>query len=133
MRHPYETMDDLTDVSGDEAMERRNTIMVTKTTEVRSKTVVGVIVGLIVGVGLYAAAFLVVGAFWATPFLLVPLGVAPWVVSGVVRDRTQQARYRRLMLQYRSARKGVAGRVWFPNSLEPEDLGSFRRHWFLIR
>lgn len=49
--HPRLTMDDITEVSGPEEIERKNTFQITKNTEARSKTVFSVIVGRIGGLG----------------------------------------------------------------------------------
>lgn len=130
MRHPSETMDDLTDLSADEAMERRNTIMVTKSMEVRSKTVFGLIVGLVVGVAASIPFVLLLGPI-AAPVALLPTAIGPLLSSGTVRDRTEQARYSRLWNAWRG--RGVEGRVWFPNGNQPEDLDAFRPEWFDTR
>ena len=52
--HPRDTMDDLTDVSCAQSLEKVNTIRVTKSTEIRSKTFTAVIFGVIGGVILMA-------------------------------------------------------------------------------
>ena len=49
-------MDDITEVSGPEEIERKNTFQITKNTEARSKTVFSVIVGALAGLALRPVA-----------------------------------------------------------------------------
>ena len=93
--HPRLTMDDITEVASTSEIEKRNTISVTKNTEIRSVTLLSIIGG--------AAA-----------------GLVLFLVTGTVNDATGQARWRRLIQGMKS--KNVTGKIFFPNSSHPEDV-----------
>lgn len=118
--HPRDTMDDVTEVSSTKDIEKKNTITITKNTEVTAKTFFSIIGGFAFGlilfflfyqlIGMTAAAFLVVASAAAAPFLIV----------GRVNDPTQQARWRRILSKLGS--KQIEGEVFFPNSDTPENI-----------
>lgn len=118
--HPRDTMDDVTEVSSTQDIEKKNTITITKNTEVTSKTFFSIIGGFVFGlilffmfyklIGMTAAAFLVVASAAAAPFLIV----------GRVNDPTQQVRWRRVLNRLRS--KDIEGQAFFPNSDAPENI-----------
>lgn len=118
--HPLETMDDITEVSSTEEVERKNTIMVTKNTEARSKTLVSAILGGVVGVVL----MLIIGPLlgWTVGAVFIPIGAlaGPFLFVGTVKDRTQQVRWKRLFNKLRS--RSIEGEVFYPNSNHPEDI-----------
>lgn len=118
--HPRMTMDDITEVSSTEEIEKRNTIQVAKNTEVRSKTVIAVLLGMVAG---FVMFFITVG------FLGVLLSCI-WIVAGVIlapvlfvsrtNDQMRQVRWRRALYKVKS--RNVTGNVFFPNSSNAEDV-----------
>lgn len=117
--HPRDTMDDLTSVSCTEEMEKVNTIRITKSTEMRSRTFLSVVVGGIAGAVLCLVFYPLMGSMGAV-FILIGMLLTPFMAVGRVRDRTQQVRWRRSLNSLRSAR--VEGRAFFPNSTRPENI-----------
>lgn len=120
--HPRETMDDITEVSSTEELERKNTYMITKNTEARSKTVFSVLFGGLAGlvVCLVVAQFVgyTIGAF----FILFGMLAVPFFMVGTVKDRTQQVRWKRTLQQIRSRK--IDGEVFYPNSNQAENITS---------
>lgn len=118
--HPLETMDDITEVSSTEEVERKNTVMVTKNTEARSKTITSAIIGGALGI----VPMLIIGPLisWTIgavfPVLFALLG--PFLFVGTVKDRTQQVRWKRMFNRLRS--HGIEGEVFYPNSNQPEQI-----------
>ena len=108
--HPRDTMDDITMVSSTEEIEKRNTYMITKNTEARSRTVFAVLGGAIAGL----VVCLVVG-----PFVGYTIG-AVFILVGRMRDRTQQVRWKRLLQKLQS--RNIEGEVFYPNSTHPENI-----------
>ena len=86
--HPRLTMDDITEVSGPEEIERKNTFQITKNTEARSKTVFSVIVGALAGLALclifapllgymFSSFFVLLAEYWLRSSQSAPLETAP--------------------------------------------------------
>lgn len=120
--HPRETMDDITEVSSTEELERRNTYMITKNTEARSKTVFSVLVGGAVGLVLCLIIAQFVGYTIGAFFIIGGMLIVPFFSVGTVKDRTQQVRWRRALQQIRS--RNIAGEVFYPNSDHAENITS---------
>lgn len=122
--HPRETMDDVTNVSSDEQIERANTFMITKNTEARSRTVFSVILGGGIGFILCIIVASIIGGTvgWSigAMFILAGMIIAPFLIVGTIRDRTQQTRWKRLLEDMRS--RNVEGKVFYPNSNQPENI-----------
>ena len=115
-------MDDITEVSSTASIERKNTFMITKSTEARSKTVFSTIIGGVIGLLICLITFGVV-------FILIGLVAAPFLMVGQVKDRTQQVRWKRLLRRLQS--RNIAGEVFYPNSNQPEHLSSLKEMWIL--
>ena len=84
--HPRLTMDDITEVSGPEEIERKNTFQITKNTEARSKTVFSVIVGALVGLALCLMFAPLLGYMFSSFFVLLGGILAPFFAVGTIRD-----------------------------------------------
>lgn len=125
--HPLETMDDITEVSSAEEIEKVNTVMVTKNTEARNKTVIAVLGGGVFGL----IPFFIVGPLfsWTLGALLLVVCalISPLLFVGTVRDATQQVRWRRMLNQMRS--RNIAGEVFYPNSDGPENITELKEMW----
>ena len=117
--HPRDTMDDLTEVSCPQALEKVNTIRLTKSTEVRSKTFTAVVIGAAAGAALMLM-FWPLFAQWGSLFIVIGGGVTPFFMVGTVRDQTRQLRWRRAVNNMRSQK--IEGKVFFPNSVHPENV-----------
>lgn len=122
IRHPMETMDDVTEVSSTAEIERRNTFMITKNTEARSKTVISVLVGGAVGLMLCLIVVPFLGYTVGAVIILICLVATPLLMVGTVKDPTQQVRWKRLLKQLQS--RNIEGQVFYPNSNKPENLTS---------
>lgn len=94
--HPRETMDDITEVSSTASIERKNTFMITKSTEARSKTVFSTIIGGVIGLLICLMLAPIIGITFGVVFILIGLVAAPFLMVGQVKDRTQQVRWKRL-------------------------------------
>lgn len=118
--HPRLTMDDITEVSGPGEIERKNTFQISKNMEARSKTVFSVIIGALIGLVLCITFGPLIGYTLSAFFVVIGGIVAPFFVVGTIKDRTQQARWKRT-LQNMKSRK-IEGQVFYPNSTEPENI-----------
>ncbi|WP_193852556.1 hypothetical protein [Bifidobacterium callitrichidarum] len=118
--HPRLTMDDITEVSSVEEIEKKNTITITKNTEARSKTVMAAIAGGVLGVIIFICLFSFVGIPIASAFIPLCILLVPFFAVGKVKDPTEQLRWRRAQQTFRS--RGVEGNIFFPNSTVPEDI-----------
>lgn len=92
--HPRETMDDITEVSSTASIERKNTFMITKSTEARSKTVFSTIIGGVIGLLICLMLAPIIGITFGVVFILIGLVAAPFLMVGQVKDRTQQVRWK---------------------------------------
>ncbi|RGK02409.1 hypothetical protein DXC37_09005 [Bifidobacterium bifidum] len=113
-------MDDITMVSSTEEIEKRNTYMITKNTEARSRTVFAVLGGAIAGLVVCLVVGPFVGYTIGAVFILVGAGVSPFLLVGRMRDRTQQVRWKRLLQKLQS--RNIEGEVFYPNSTHPENI-----------
>ncbi len=118
--HPRDTMDDITMVSSTEEIEKRNTYMITKNTEARSRTVFAVLGGAIAGLVVCLVVGPFVGYTIGAVFILVGAGGSPFLLVGRMRDRTQQVRWKRLLQKLQS--RNIEGEVFYPNSTHPENI-----------
>lgn len=118
--HPRLTMDDVTEVASVEEVEKKNTITITKNTEARSKTLMAVIAGVVIGTILFFCTFNFIGIPAASALILICAAIVPFFAVGRVNDPTQQVRWRRTMQNMRS--KSIEGNIFFPNSTVPEDI-----------
>lgn len=118
--HPRLTMDDITEVSGPEEIERKNTFQVAKNTEARSKTVVAVIVGAAIGLCICLIIAPLFGYMVGAFFILFGAAIVPFFAVGTIRDRTQQARWKRTLEDMKSRK--IEGQVFYPNSTQPENI-----------
>ena len=89
--HPRETMDDITEVSSTASIERKNTFMITKSTEARSKTVFSTIIGGVIGLLICLMLAPIIGITFGVVFILIGLVAAPFLMVGQVKDRTQRS------------------------------------------
>lgn len=112
-------MDDVTEVSSSESVERKNTIALWKNTEIRSKTVLWIVIGGVAGVILMVLFYPLAGPFGSI-FILIGLVAGPVMMVGTVNDPTRQVRWRRTLNSLRS--KNIEGKVFFPNSNSPENI-----------
>ena len=76
--HPRETMDDITEVSSTASIERKNTFMITKSTEARSKTVFSTIIGGVIGLLICLMLAPIIGITFGVVFILI--GIAYYLV-----------------------------------------------------
>lgn len=118
--HPRLTMDDITEVSGPEEIERKNTFQITKNTEARSKTVFSIIVGALAGLALCLIFAPLLGYMFSSFFVLLGGILAPFFAVGTIRDRTQQTRWKRTLQDMKSRK--IEGQVFYPNSTQPENI-----------
>ena len=121
-------MDDITEVSSTASIERKNTFMITKSTEARSKTVFSTIIGGVIGLLICLMLAPIIGITFGVVFILIGL-VAHHLMVGQVKDRTQQVRWKRLLRRLQS--RNIAGEVFYPNSNQPEHLSSLKEMWIL--
>ena len=128
--HPRETMDDITEVSSTASIERKNTFMITKSTEARSKTVFSTIIGGVIGLLICLMLAPIIGITFGVVFILIGLVAAPFLMVGQVKDRTQQVRWKRLLRRLQS--RNIAGEVFYPNSNQPERLSSLKEMWITV-
>ncbi|GGI15374.1 hypothetical protein GCM10007377_15580 [Galliscardovia ingluviei] len=134
MAHPRTTMDDITDVSNPLRVSAKNTIDVTRNMEMRSRTVLAVLVGLGVGalMGFIVGTLLpFIGVVWAVS-VMIPVTVVAFVLlfAGRVRDRAADFRWRRLHQRLKS--KNIDGGVFYPNSVTPEHLTGMLVERFVV-
>ena len=122
--HPRETMDDITEVSSTASIERKNTFMITKSTEARSKTVFSTIIGGVIGLLICLMLAPIIGITFGVVFILIGLVAAPFLMVGQVKDR-----WKRLLRRLQS--RNIAGEVFYPNSNQPERLSSLKEMWIL--
>lgn len=118
--HPRDTMDDITEVASVQSIEKKNTVTLTKNTEIRSKTFISILIGGVTGVVLCFFTWSWLPSMLASAFIPIGAVLGPFLAVGTVRDRTQQERWVRLVNKLRS--RSVEGQVFFPNSDEPEDI-----------
>lgn len=123
--HPRMTMDDITEVSSTEEIERKNTIQVTKNTEVRSKTLIAALLGLIVGVVMFFITVGFLGLLLSCVWIVAGAVLAPVLFVFRTNDQMRQVRWRRALSKIKS--KQVTGRIFFPNSSDAEDVT--HTHW----
>lgn len=118
--HPRLTMDDITEVSSTEELEKRNTVYISKNTEVRSKTILYAVIGGAIGLVIFAmlVSFLPVTICVAFPLAGAILG--PWLMVGRTNDERRQLNWQRLVNKAKS--KELTGQIFFPNSHAPEDV-----------
>lgn len=130
--HPRDTMDDITEVTNTEELSKKNTTPITKRDlEIRSATLLALILGAVVGmiffvlffslIGMVPAALIMVGITTASPFLFVPRNEL-----GIKQNRIQK--WARTF-----SSRNAAGELFFVNSTEPEDLESTDLHYFRAR
>lgn len=112
-------MDDVTEVSSSESVERKNTIALWKNTEMRSKTMLWIVLGGVAGVILMILFYPLAGPF-GSAFILIGMIAGPVMMVGTVNDPTRQVRWRRTVNNLRS--KNIEGKVFFPNSDSPENI-----------
>ena len=132
-------MDDITEVSSTASIERKNTFMITKSTEARSKTVFSTIIGGVIGLLICLMLAPIIGITFGVVFILIGIAyylvltrvlvAAPFLMVGQVKDRTQQVRWKRLLRRLQS--RNIAGEVFYPNSNQPEHLSSLKEMWIL--
>lgn len=123
MRRPSrDMMDDLTEVSAPEEIEKRNTVYVTKNIEARSRTVTFMIFGLIFGLVLSFIGYLVTGSPIAFALAVPPTVLAPFLFVGRTQDQARELRWRRAMNRLSS--RDITGKVFYPNSDGPENVTS---------
>lgn len=123
--HPRMTMDDITEVSSTEEIERKNTIQVTKNTEVRSKTLIAALLGLIVGVVMFFITVGFLGLLLSCVWIVAGAVLAPVLFVFRTNDQMRQVRWRRALSKIRSQQ--ITGRIFFPNSSDAEDVT--HTHW----
>ena len=66
-------MDDITEVSSTASIERKNTFMITKSTEARSKTVFSTIIGGVIGLLICLMLAPIIGITFGVVFILIGL------------------------------------------------------------
>lgn len=120
-----ELMEDITEVSSTEGIERKNTIMVTRNIEASSRTVLSAVGGAIVGAVLMLIIASIGGGSlnsWTVGAImgLACIPVGPFLFTGRVGDATRQVRYKRILNRLRSRR--IEGEVFYPNSDSPENI-----------
>ena len=81
-------MDDITEVSSTASIERKNTFMITKSTEARSKTVFSTIIGGVIGLLICLILAPIIGPPFGGVFILIGLGAATLLLVGPVSDRS---------------------------------------------
>ena len=109
---------DISDVSGVKSFEQQNTITLTKKMEVRSKTFLAVILGVVTGFFLLLCSYWAIGIF---SFIFPVLGgiLSPFLFVGQTKD-TGITRWKRLN-DIRVSRD-LHGKLFFPNSQKPVEL-----------
>lgn len=118
--HPRTTMDDITEVSSTEELEKRNTVYISKNHEIRSKTALWIIVGAAIGL----VVFVILVNF--LPIMIcvaAPLGgavLAPWLMVGRTNDSRRQLHWTRFVNKAKS--RDITGQIFFPHSSYPEDV-----------
>ena len=113
-------MDDITEVSSTASIERKNTFMITKSTEARSKTVFSTIIGGVIGLLICLMLAPIIGITFGVVFILIGLVAAPFLMVGQVKDRTQQVRWKKTPQEI--AEPEHRRRGFHPNSNQPEHL-----------
>lgn len=126
--HPRDTMDDITEVASTQSIERKNTVTITKNTEIRSKTFISIILGGVGGTILCILTWNLIGPMASSAFILAGMAIAPFLAVGTVRDRTQQERWLRMLNRLRS--RSISGQVFYPNSDQPENITDLKEAVF---
>lgn len=118
--HPRMTMDDITEVSSTEEIEKKNTIQVAKNTEVRSKTVIAVLLGTVAGLTMFFITVGFLGILLSCVWIVAGAILAPVLFVSRTNDQMRQVRWRRALYKIKS--KNVTGNIFFPNSSSAEDV-----------
>lgn len=118
--HPRMTMDDITEVSSTEEIEKKNTIQVAKNTEVRSKTVIAVLLGTVAGFTMFFITVGFLGILLSCVWIVAGAVLAPVLFVSRTNDQMRQVRWRRALYKIKS--KNVTGNIFFPNSSSAEDV-----------
>lgn len=118
--HPRMTMDDITEVSSTEEIEKKNTIQVAKNTEVRSKTVIAVLLGTVAGLTMFFITVGFLGILLSCVWIVAGAVLAPVLFVSRTNDQMRQVRWRRALYKIKS--KNVTGNIFFPNSSSAEDV-----------
>ena len=118
--HPRMTMDDITEVSSTEEIEKKNTIQVAKNTEVRSNTVIAVLLGTVAGLTMFFITVGFLGILLSCVWIVAGAVLAPVLFVSRTNDQMRQVRWRRALYKIKS--KNVTGNIFFPNSSSAEDV-----------
>lgn len=119
-RHPQGTMDDVTSISSSKEIEKVDTIMVSKSMEVRPTVVVAAIAGGIAGGVIAFMLEPLVGMTAAAVVFLAIIAAVVFLTTGTVRDATEEYRWRRALHTLQS--HDIEGEVFYVNSLHPENI-----------
>lgn len=119
-RHPQDTMDDITSISSGREIEKVNTTMVTRSTEIRWKTIVVMVVGAGIGGVLGFMLYPLAGVTVAAAVFCIIMAAVVYLGVGTVRDSTEERKWRRAMHQLQS--RNIEGQVFYVNSSHPENL-----------
>lgn len=118
--HPRLTMDDITEVSGQQEIEKQNTISLDKNIEVSFKQFFSVIIGLGIGFVVFLCTYQIIGLYAAAFLLVLITAACPFLFVSKVRDATDQTKWVRLLNKVKS--KDIEGKAFFPNSDTPENI-----------
>lgn len=119
--HPTMTMDDVTIVSSKKTVAEVNTIAVTKSQEIKPRTMLNIIISL--GVGVAGILLLLMFHLPTTVVLLstvITVPVSLFLLEGRTRDDSQDRQLIRLINRGKS--KDIEGGVFYANSNQPEDI-----------
>lgn len=120
---PRHCITDISDVSGAKHYARQSTISLTKKTEVQSRQLFSIIIGLAIG------AVLALATYWLlkSVSLLFPVVcgfLGSFLFVGQTKDGKQITRWNRLNDRRKSAH--MHGKLFFPNSQQPVEMDQTR-------
>lgn len=127
--NPMTTMNDITALSAGEEIEKVNTMQVSKGVELRSRVIVSILAGFVLGVLLCIIAAQFIPLQFAVFLILIGTVAVPFFVTGTVNDATQQVRWKRAMQELES--RDIEGEVFYVNSSHPENITDL--HELIIR
>lgn len=122
--NPYQTMDDVTSVSGREEIDRVNTVYVARNIEMRSKTFIVVLLTIFAAIPVFLALQALLGIMVGAGIAIGMVVIAPLLFVGTSR-KTERTRWKDLTSRSQSRR--LHGKCFYIASDQPVDLNEHGR------